>query len=36
MRDRRPTVDVTFDGVEFEAFADETILQTANRLSTLR
>ena len=32
MRDRRQTVDVTFDGVEFEAYADETILQAARRL----
>ena len=32
MRDRRPTVDITFDGVEFEAYADETILQAARRL----
>ena len=32
MRERRTTVDVMFDGVEFEAYADETILQAANRL----
>ncbi len=32
MRDRRQTVDVTFDGVEFEAYPDETILQAARRL----
>jgi NADH dehydrogenase/NADH:ubiquinone oxidoreductase subunit G len=32
MRERRPTVDITFDGVEFEAYADETILQAARRL----
>jgi bidirectional [NiFe] hydrogenase diaphorase subunit len=32
MRDRRPTVDVTFDGVELQAYADETVLQAARRL----
>ena len=32
MRERRQHVDVTFDGVEYEAYADETILQAANRL----
>lgn len=32
MRERRPTVDVSFDGVEYEAFADETVLQTARRV----
>lgn len=31
MRERRPTVTVTFDGVEAEAFADETVLQAARR-----
>jgi bidirectional [NiFe] hydrogenase diaphorase subunit len=32
MRDIRPTVEVEFDGVEHEAYADETILQAARRL----
>ena len=32
MRERRQTVDVSFDGEEFEAYADETILQAARRL----
>ena len=29
---RRQTVEVTFDGVEYDAYADETIIQAANRL----
>ena len=32
MRERRATVDVTFDGVEYEAFADETVMEAARRL----
>lgn len=31
MRDRRSTVPVTYDGVEVEAFADESVLQAARR-----
>ncbi|MDJ0770089.1 MAG: bidirectional hydrogenase complex protein HoxU [Ilumatobacter sp.] len=33
MPDRRPTVTVSFDGVEVEAYADESILQCARRNS---
>lgn len=32
MRERRPTVAISFDGEEVEAFADETVLQTARRV----
>ena len=32
MRKKRATVDVTFDGVEYEAFADETVMEAARRL----
>ena len=32
MREVRPTVDVSFDGEEYEAYADETVLQAARRL----
>jgi bidirectional [NiFe] hydrogenase diaphorase subunit len=32
MRDRRKTYDVSFDGVEVEAFEGETILQVARRI----
>ena len=31
MRERRQTVDITFDGVEVEAYADESVLQAARR-----
>ena len=31
MRERRQTVDMTFDGVEVEAYADESVLQAARR-----
>ncbi len=31
MRDRRQTVEMTFDGVEVEAYADESVLQAARR-----
>ena len=31
MRERRPTVTISFDGEEVEAFADETVLQAARR-----
>jgi bidirectional [NiFe] hydrogenase diaphorase subunit len=31
MRDRRQTVTVSFDGVEVEAYPDESVLQTARR-----
>lgn len=32
MRDTRPTVTVTFDGEEYEAFAGETVMAAARRL----
>ena len=32
MRERRATVTVTFDGVEYEAFADESVMDAARRL----
>jgi len=32
MRERRATVTVTFDGVEHEAFTDETVLEAARRV----
>ncbi len=32
MREKRAKVDVTFDGVEYEAYADETVMQAARRL----
>ncbi len=32
MRERRATVDVTFDGVEYEAYADETVMEASRRL----
>ena len=32
MREKRPEVDVTFDGVEHRAFADETVMEAARRL----
>ncbi len=31
MRDRRQTVEISFDGVEVEAYADESVLQAARR-----
>lgn len=31
MRDRRPTVTISLDGLEVEAYADETVLQAARR-----
>ena len=32
MRETRPTVTVTFDGTEYEAFADESVMDAARRL----
>ena len=32
MRERRATVEVTFDGVEYEAFAGETVMEASRRL----
>ena len=32
MRERRAKVPVSFDGLEVEAFADESVLQTARRV----
>ena len=32
MRKRRKTVDVTFDGIEYEAYRDESVLEAARRL----
>lgn len=32
MREQRTTVDITFDGVEYEAFTDETVMGAARRL----
>lgn len=32
MRDRRATVSVTFDGEEYEAYADETVMEASRRL----
>ena len=32
MRERRTTVTITFDGVEYEAFADETVMDAARRV----
>jgi bidirectional [NiFe] hydrogenase diaphorase subunit len=31
MRDTRPTVAVTFDGIEYEAYADESVMDAARR-----
>ncbi len=32
MRERRPTVTITFDGDEYEAFSDETVMDAARRV----
>lgn len=32
MRERRRTVEVTFDGVEYEAYADESVMEASRRL----
>ena len=32
MRERRTAVTITFDGVEVDAFADETVMQAARQI----